>query len=107
MWRVLVPLLCGCLNQAARIVSPAPEGGGTLSCREIVETCDSACTQPLCLHGCTNQGTAEAQQLHGALLGCGERNGCTDEVCMRASCAAEIDACQGPPPPEAPAAPPT
>ena len=32
----------GCINQAARIANPPPEGGGTLSCREIMENCDSA-----------------------------------------------------------------
>lgn len=98
---ILVGFL-GCINQATRIVSPAPEGGGTLSCREIVETCDSACTQPLCLHGCTQQGHADAQQQHDALLSCGQRNGCTDEACMRESCPAEIEICLGPVPPAEP-----
>ena len=97
MWRslILVLLCLGCVKQAAQIANPAPEGGGTLSCREIMETCDSACTQPFCLHGCTNQGTAEAADQHEALLGCGERNGCIDEECMRANCMGEFETCQG------------
>lgn len=96
---ILVLALCvfsGCINQAARAVHPPPEGSGTLTCREIVETCDSACTQPFCLHGCSNQGTAEGLDQHETLLSCGERNGCTDEDCMRASCPAEIEICMGP-----------
>jgi hypothetical protein len=89
--------LFGCINQAASIVNPPQgDGGGALTCREIVETCDSQCTDPLCLHGCTGQGTAEAQQQHDTLLSCGERNACTDEECMRASCMAEFEACSGP-----------
>lgn len=97
MWRplILVILSFGCVKQAAQIANPAPEGGGTLSCREIMESCDSACTQPFCLHGCTNQGTAEAAEQHEALLGCGERNGCIDEECMRANCMGEFETCQG------------
>ncbi len=97
MWRslILVIMCFGCVKQAAQIANPAPEGGGTLSCREIMETCDSACTQPFCLHGCTNQGTAEAADQHEALLGCGERNGCIDEECMRANCMGEFETCQG------------
>jgi hypothetical protein len=108
VWRTLIIVgLVGCINQAARITNPPPEGGGTLTCREIVEQCDATCTQPFCLHGCTNQGTAEAQPQHDALLSCGERNGCTDEDCMRANCMTEFDACQGPPAPAAPAPEPT
>jgi hypothetical protein len=107
VWRILIVAgLLGCVNQAARLANPSSgegEGGGTLTCREILETCDSACTQPLCLHGCTGQGTAEAQPQHDALLSCGERNGCTDEDCMRANCMTEFEACQGPPAAEPPA----
>jgi hypothetical protein len=103
VWRSLVVVLVamflgwtsGCISQAARAVNPPPEGGGTLSCREIMEQCDSACTQPFCLHGCTNQGTPEAQPQHDALLSCGERNGCTDEECMRTNCMGEFETCQG------------
>lgn len=102
MWRTLIFLgLLGCINQAARAVNPPPEGGGTLTCREILETCDSACTQPFCLHGCSNQGTTEASEQHETLLACGERNGCVDEECMRAACPAEIETCFGGPIPPA------
>ncbi|MBA3818821.1 MAG: hypothetical protein H0X17_08010 [Deltaproteobacteria bacterium] len=97
-------LATGCMRQVNQAIAPEPEGGGTLSCAEIVTTCDSECTDPLCLHRCTMQGTAEARPLHDALLDCGQRNGCTDEDCMRASCPAEIAACVGPD--AAPAAPP-
>jgi hypothetical protein len=97
VWRSLILVLVSfaCVKQAAQIANPAPEGGGTLSCREIMETCDSACTQPFCLHGCTNQGNAEAAEQHTALLDCGQRNGCTDEDCMRANCMGEFETCQG------------
>jgi hypothetical protein len=95
VWRILIAVgLVGCINQAAKVVNPPPEGGGTQTCAEIVEQCDAQCTNPLCLHGCTNGGTLEAQQQHDALLSCGERNGCTDEACMRESCTAEVDVCQ-------------
>lgn len=99
MWRTLVLMgLFGCINQIANAVNPPPpSGGGTMTCAQIVESCDSQCTQPLCLHGCTSNGTTEAQQQHDALLACGEHNSCTDEACMRASCPTEVDACQGPP----------
>jgi len=114
VWRTLIiAMLLGCINQAARVVNPPPEGGGTLSCREVLETCDSACTNPLCLHGCTGQGTPEAQPQHDALLACGERNACTDEECMRTNCMGEFETCQGlapgaePTEPTEPATPPT
>ncbi len=93
----------GCINQAAKAINPPPEGGGTLTCAQIVETCDSTCSDPLCLHSCSNQGTAEGTQQHDAVLACGERNGCTNEACMRTSCTAEVETCQGPEqPPELP-----
>ena len=102
MWRTLIVFGAlgpfGCINQVANAVNPPPQGGGTMTCAQIVESCDSQCTQPLCLHGCTNNGTTEAQQQHYALLSCGEKNSCTDEACIRASCPTEVDACQGPAP---------
>jgi hypothetical protein len=103
VWRILIVVaLAGCIQRATALVNPPPpEGGGTLTCREIVETCDSTCTDPLCLHGCTNQGTSDAQGQHDALLSCGERNGCTDEECMRTNCMPEWEACEGPAAPAA------
>lgn len=106
-----IGLVCwvGCINQVQNAMNPPPSGGGnggTLTCAQIVETCDSTCTQPLCLHGCTSNGTPDAQQKHDALLSCGERNSCTDEDCIRASCPTEVDACQGTPAPTGPANPP-
>lgn len=87
----------GCINKAKEAVTgPEPEGGGTLSCKEIVEQCDSQCSDPLCLHRCTPQGTEEARAQHDALLDCGQRNGCSDQDCMEQSCGAEIQACMGP-----------
>jgi hypothetical protein len=85
----------GCIKHAQQIIAPEPEGGGTLSCAEIVETCDRECGDPLCLHRCSAHGTPEARPLHDAMLACGQRNGCTDEDCMRTSCAAEITDCLG------------
>ena len=86
-------LLGGCISQAKQVIAPEPEGGGTLMCREIVEQCDATCTDPLCLHQCTSQGTEEAQGYHAALLDCGQRSSCTDQACMEASCPTEISTC--------------
>jgi hypothetical protein len=85
----------GCISQAKQAIAPEPDGSGTLSCREIVEQCDSQCSDPFCLSRCSNQGTPDGAAQHGALLECGQRNGCTDEDCMRASCPAEIETCLG------------
>jgi hypothetical protein len=104
MWRLLIVAglvgLAGCFAQVQNLIDPSssePVAAGALSCREIIETCDSACTDPMCLHRCTAQGTAEAQPQHDALLTCGQRNGCVDEVCMRTSCPVELEACGVPP----------
>jgi hypothetical protein len=105
MWRILLCVgFVGCINQASKVVNPPPEGGGTLTCAQIAEQCDAQCTNPMCLHGCSNQGTLEAAQQHDAVLSCGEQNSCMDETCLRTNCSAEMDTCQGPPPPEEPAA---
>jgi hypothetical protein len=98
MLRVVFALsLFGCMKQAQQVVAPEPEGGGTLSCAEIVEQCDANCGDPLCLNQCTSQGNQEGAGKHAALLDCGQRNSCTDEACMKASCPNEIDACMGKP----------
>lgn len=112
MARVAVALgfaLIGCVSQAKQALAPEPEGGGTLTCREIVEQCDANCSDPLCLHQCTPQGTEEARGQHSALLDCGQRNSCTDQDCMQQNCPAEITTCMGPtetPSEPTPAAPP-
>jgi hypothetical protein len=95
-------LVVGCLRQVQQVVAPEPEGGGTLTCAEIVEQCDARCSDPLCFHRCTGQGNPEGRDRHAALLDCGQRHGCTDEACMRSSCPGEIEACMGPQPAEAP-----
>ena len=110
MLRALLAIgMIGCINQVQSALNPAPAtgsgGGGTLTCAQIVETCDSTCTQPLCLHGCTSNGTPDAQQKHDAQLACGEKNVCTDEACIRASCPTVFDACQGQPAPLGPTNP--
>lgn len=90
-------LLVGCVSKAKEVVTgPEPEGGGTLSCKEIVEQCDSQCSDPLCLHRCTPQGTDDAKMQHDALLDCGQRNGCSAQDCMEQNCSAEIQTCMGP-----------
>lgn len=106
MLRLALALLfvIGCVKRAKEIVAPEPEGGGTLTCAEIVQQCDANCTDPLCLHQCTSQGNEEGQGKHAALLDCGSQHQCTDEDCMRASCPNEITACMGPPPESAPPA---
>jgi hypothetical protein len=111
----LLIALAGCISKAKEVIAPQPEGVGTLSCREIVEQCDSQCSDPLCVNRCTGEGTQEAQGQHAALLDCGQRNACTDQTCMEQSCPSEIAACMGPttdapaegatPPPEPSAAP--
>ena len=106
---LLIALLGGCLSKAKEAVSgPEPEGGGTLSCKEIVEQCDSQCSDPLCVHRCTPQGTEEARGQHQALIDCGQSNGCSDQDCMEQNCSAEVQACMGPAEaaPEAAPAPP-
>jgi hypothetical protein len=100
-------LITGCVQQVRQAIAPEPEAGGTLTCAEIVEQCDVHCSDPLCLHRCTGQGNPEGRDQHAALLDCGQRNGCTDEACMRASCPGEIEACKGAPPAESPAAAPS
>jgi hypothetical protein len=98
-------LLCltGCIAQMAASVTnavnpPASGGGGTLTCRQIVERCDAQCGDPLCVQRCGDQGTPEAASQHDAVVECAQRNGCIDEPCIRASCAAEANTCQGPEP---------
>ena len=91
-------LLTSCISQAKQAIAPEPEGGGTLTCKEIVEQCDAQCSDPLCLHQCTPQGLPEARAQHDALLDCGQSHGCTDQSCMEQSCAAEVAACMPPEP---------
>ena len=91
-------VLAGCFLQKREDTttsdSTASAAAGTLSCREIVETCDSACQLPDCLHACTARGTAEAQQQHAGLVDCAQRNACMDEDCVRGNCPAESAACE-------------
>ena len=94
---LLALLSVACINKAKEAVTgPEPEGGGTLSCKEIVEQCDSQCSDPLCVHRCTPQGTEEARGQHQALIDCGQRNGCSDQDCMEQNCSSEIQTCMGP-----------
>ena len=98
--------LTGCIAQmqasAGNAINPPATGGGTLTCRQIVEQCDAQCTDPLCVRRCGDQGTAEAARQHDAVVECAQRNNCLDEACIRTACAAEANTCQGPdePPPE-------
>jgi hypothetical protein len=99
----------GCIAQVQNAVNPPASGGGTLTCRQIVEQCDSQCGDPLCVKRCGDQGTPDAAQLHDAVVECAQRNACTDEPCIRTNCGPEANACQGPdepPPSEAPGAQP-
>ena len=105
----LVIALVGCISKAKEAIAPQPEGVGTLTCREIVEQCDSQCGDPLCVNRCTGEGNQEAQGQHAALLDCGQRNGCTDQDCMQTNCPGEIQMCMGDavePGGEAPSGPP-
>jgi len=103
--------LLGCVSKAKEAINgPEPEGGGTLTCKEVVEQCDSQCSDPFCVNRCTPQGNDDAKVQHQALIDCGQSNGCTDQDCMEQKCSAEIQTCMGPADgggPEAPSAPPT
>jgi len=91
-------LVSGCIGQIQNAISPPPTTAGTSTCREIVETCDRACTDPLCVRSCTAQGTPEAQAQHTAVVDCAQQHACTDETCIHDNCAAEAATCEGPPP---------
>lgn len=95
---VLLMSLVGCIAQARASLDPPASGGGTLSCRQIAEQCDSQCTNPMCVRACGNQGTPDAAALHNAVVDCGMRNNCTDQTCMETQCGAEFTACRGPEP---------
>ena len=84
------------IAQATAALNPTPSGGGTLTCRQIVEQCDSTCQDPLCVRRCGDQGTPEAAQQHTALVDCTQRSGCMDLECIRASCPGESSTCEGP-----------
>jgi hypothetical protein len=98
VWKLALAIsLVGCISKAKEAISgPEPEGGGTLTCKQLVEDCDSQCSDPLCIHRCSPQGLPEARQQHDALVECGERASCTDEECMRTNCPNELAACIGP-----------
>ena len=94
----LVIALVGCISKAKEAIAPAPDGTGALSCREIVEQCDSQCGDPICLNRCSNEGTQDGAGQHAALLDCGQKNSCTDQACMEQNCPNEISTCMGPNP---------
>ncbi len=94
---MIVALVAGCVSKAKEVLQgPEPEGGGTLTCKQILEDCDANCSDPLCLHRCSPQGLPDARAQHEALLECGERASCTDEACVRTNCPNELAACVGP-----------
>jgi hypothetical protein len=95
----------GCIAQVQSAINPTPSGSGMLTCRQIVEQCDTGCQDPLCVRRCGDQGTPEAAQQHAVLVDCAQRSGCTDLDCIRASCPTESTTCEGSPPPPPPAAP--
>jgi hypothetical protein len=94
---LIVMLAAGCVSKAKEVIQgPEPEGGGPMTCKQLVEDCDSQCSDPLCIHRYSPQGTPEARAQHDALIECGERASCTDEACMRTNCPTELTACVGP-----------
>ncbi len=93
---LFVSTTAACISQAKQAVAPEPPSGtGALSCKEIVEQCDSTCSDPFCIQRCSEQGNADGAAQHHALVDCGQRNSCTDQACMEASCPTEISACMG------------
>lgn len=104
--------LAACLQSIQNVPGvsrPEVTEGGTWTCQQIVEQCDTACESPSCLDDCTAHGTPAAQEQHNTVVSCGQRNFCTDEDCMRANCTSEMHACApeaiAPPPPASPAPP--
>ncbi|MBA2541074.1 MAG: hypothetical protein H0V17_15650 [Deltaproteobacteria bacterium] len=95
---VLSVLLAGCIAQARTAIDPPASGGGTLTCRQIVEQCDTQCSNPMCVRACGNQGTVDGAALHNAVVDCAQRNSCVDQECIEAQCNAEAQACRGPEP---------
>lgn len=93
---LLVLLFAGCIVQAQNAINPPATGGGTLTCRQIAEQCDSQCTNPICVRQCGNQGTPDAALLHNAVVDCAQRNSCLDQACLETQCGAEFSACRGP-----------
>lgn len=91
-------LATGCIAQARAALDPPASGGGTLTCRQIVEQCDAQCTNPLCVRACGNQGTVEAAAQHDAVVDCAQRNNCVDQECIETQCGAEATTCRGPEP---------
>ena len=91
-------LFAGCIAQARASLDPPATGGGTLTCRQIAEQCDSQCTNPMCVRACGNQGTPEAATLHNAVVDCAQAHSCMDEECITTNCNAEYVACRGPEP---------
>jgi hypothetical protein len=104
MRRFLIGIVwaCACVVNVPGAQRPPVTQGGTWTCQQIVEQCDNQCQAVGCLDQCTANGTPDAQQQHNAVVSCGQRNFCTNEDCMRASCGAEMQAC-GPVPEPAPA----
>ncbi len=95
---VLYVLLAGCIAQARTAIDPPASGGGTLSCWQVVEQCDTQCSNPMCVRACGNQGTVDGAALHNAVVDCAQRNSCVDQECIEAQCNAEAQACRGPEP---------
>jgi hypothetical protein len=97
---LLVLLFAGCIVQAQNAINPPATGGGTLTCRQIAEQCDSQCEGridlPICVRNCGNQGTPDAAAIHNTLVDCAQRNNCFDQACLEGRCGGEIQACMGP-----------
>jgi len=62
----------GCIAQVQSAINPTPSGSGMLTCRQIVEQCDTGCQDPLCVRRCGDQGTPEAAQQHAVLVDCAQ-----------------------------------
>lgn len=99
---LLVLLFAGCIVQAQNAINPPATGGGTLTCRQIAEQCDSQCEGridlPICVRQCGNQGTPDAAAIHNTLVDCAQRNNCMDQACLETQCGSEVQACMGPDP---------
>ncbi len=84
-------------------VEPPPEGEGT--CAELND-CLTLCPPDdvICGQACADDTAPGERALFDAVFACIDANGCEgpdgalDEACYQAACAAELEACLGPPP---------
>jgi hypothetical protein len=94
---ILLFSACGDDDRPAGDAGASLDGGATeLDCPQVFD-CVSVCADgdDPCVEACIGRGSAAALVLANAVLECADRNGCTDEDCLAASCGPELVACAG------------